>query len=204
MELIINPGQIVAIIAALLVAVYIISDRFLSFNSQLVTINLSFIPALITAILLGPFYGMLVFGLTDYIGAHLFPFGEYFPRFIFSSILTGFVYGLFLCPGFKERFLETRIGTTKVGKKLAIVLLEENANLKRFIINLVFSTLIVTIGIKIFLQAFWLNLLYGKAYFIIIQTRIVTQIIMFFIQMIVGPAIYKMLQKEINKYLMED
>lgn len=192
------------IIAALLVAVYIISDRFLSFNSQLVTINLSFIPALITAILLGPFYGMLVFGLTDYIGAHLFPFGEYFPGFTLSSILTGFVYGLFLCPGFKERFLETRIGTTKVGKKLAIVLLEENANLKRFIINLVFSTLIVTIGIKIFLQAFWLNLLYGKAYFIIIQTRIVTQIIMFFIQMIVGPAIYKMLQKEINKYLMED
>lgn len=192
------------VIAALLIAVYIISDRFLSFNSQFFTINLSFIPAIITAILLGPFYGMLVYGLTDYIGAHLFPFGEYFPGFTLSSIINGFIYGLFLCPGLREKFLETKLGKTKLGEKLSKILLPQGASVKRFIINLVISSLIVTIGVKIFLQALWLNLLYGKAYFVIIQTRIVTQTVMFIIQLVVAPAIYKMLGKELEKYLMEE
>ena len=42
---------------------------------------------------------MLVFGLTDYIGAHLFPFGEYFVGFTISAIIKGLIYGVFLYPG---------------------------------------------------------------------------------------------------------
>lgn len=192
------------VIAALLLATMIISDRFLSFNTTFFTINVSFIPALITAILLGPIYSMLVFGLTDYIGAHLFPFGEYFAGFTLSAVIKGLIYGIFLYPGLKEKFLDTKIGESKFGKVISNVLLPKESSTKRFIVNLIVSSIIVRFIVNIFLQALWLNILFGKAYLAIIPTRFVTQLVMFIVQIIVTPGIYNILKKEVNKYLEED
>ncbi len=192
------------VIAALLLAIMIISDRFLSFNTTFFTINVSFIPSLITAILLGPIYSMLVFGLTDYIGAHLFPFGEYFVGFTISAIIKGLIYGVFLYPGLKEKFLSTKVGQSKFGDVISNILLPKDSSTKRFIINLIISSVIVRFIVNIFLQALWLNILFGKAYLAIISTRFVTQLAMFIVQIIVTPAIYNILKKEVNKYLEED
>lgn len=197
------------VISALLLAILIISDRFLSINTNFFTINLSFIPSMIVAILLGPVYGALVLGLTDYIGAHLFPFGEYFPGFTVSAVLKGFICGLLLHPGLKETFLETKIGETKIGETkigniISKMLLPKDASIKRFMINLVITLIIVRFGINIFIQAFWLNILYGKAYVAIIMTRLVTQATMFVVQIIVAPIIYKITKKEMDKFLMEE
>lgn len=187
------------VISALLLAILIISDRFLSINTNFFTINLSFIPSMIVAILLGPVYGALVLGLTDYIGAHLFPFGEYFPGFTVSAVLKGFICGLLLHPGLKETFLETKIGNI-----ISKMLLSKDSSIKRFMINLVITLIIVRFGINIFIQAFWLNILYGKAYVAIIMTRLVTQATMFVVQIIVAPIIYKITKKEMDKFLMEE
>lgn len=192
------------VIAALLLAIMIISDRFLSFNTTFFTINVSFIPSLITAILLGPIYSMLVFGLTDYIGAHLFPFGEYFVGFTISAIIKGLIYGVFLYPGLKEKFLSTKVGQSKFGDVISNILLPKDSSTKRFIINLIISSVIVRFIVNIFLQALWLNILFGKAYLAIIPTRFVTQLGIFIIQIIVIPAIYNILRKEIDKYLEEE
>ena len=192
------------VISALLLAILIISDRFLSINTNFFTINLSFIPSMIVAILLGPVYGALVLGLTDYIGAHLFPFGEYFPGFTVSAVLKGFICGLLLHPGLKETFLETKIGKTKIGNIISKMLLSKDSSIKRFMINLVITLIIVRFGINIFIQAFWLNIIYGKAYVAIIMTRLVTQATMFVVQIIVAPIIYKITKKEMDKFLMEE
>ncbi len=192
------------VIAALLLAIMIISDRFLSFNTTFFTINLSFIPALITAILLGPVYSMLIFGLSDYIGAHLFPFGEYFVGFTISAVIKGLIYGIFLYPGLKEKFVDTKIGQSKFGKVISNILLTKEAKVKRFTINLIISSIIVRFIVNVFLQALWLNILFGKAYLAIIPTRFVTQLGIFIIQIIVIPAIYNILRKEIDKYLEEE
>lgn len=192
------------VIAALLLATMIISDRFLSFNTTFFTINLSFIPALITAILLGPVYSVLIFGLSDYIGAHLFPFGEYFVGFTISAVIKGLIYGTFLYPGLKEKFIDTKIGKSRFGNLISNILLSKDASIKRFTINLIISSIIVRFIVNIFLQALWLNILFGKAYLAIISTRFVTQLGIFVVQIIVTPAIYKILKKEINKYLEED
>lgn len=192
------------VISALLLAVLIVSDRFLSINTNFFTINLSFIPSMITAILLGPIYGALVYGLSDYIGAHLFPFGEYFPGFTLSAVMKGFICGTLLNPGLKESFLGTKLGKTKVGNIISKLLLPKDAGIKRFMINLLVTLTLTRFGINIFIQALWLNILYGKAYLLIIPTRFVTQAGMFVVQMIVAPAIYKLTKKEMDKFLMEE
>lgn len=192
------------VISALILAILIISDRFLSINTNFFTINLSFIPSMIAAILLGPIYSALVYGLSDYIGAHLFPFGEYFPGFTVSAILKGFICGLLLNPGLKESFLDTKFGKTKLGKVISKILLPKEATIKRFLINLAITLIIVRFGVNIFIQALWLNILYGEAYLVIITTRLITQAIMFVIQMIVSPVIYKLTKKEMDKFLLEE
>lgn len=192
------------VISALLLAILIVSDRFLSLNTNFFTINLSFIPSMITAILLGPFYSALVYGLSDYIGAHLFPFGEYFPGFTLSAVIKGIILGIFLHPGLKEKLLDTKFGKTKAGILISKLLLPKDASIKRFMINLIVTLIIVRFGVNIFLQALWLNILYGKAYFIIIQTRLITQGIMFVVQVIISPAIYKVTKKEMDRFLVEE
>ena len=84
------------------------------------------------------------------------------------------------------------------------MLLSKDASIKRFMINLVITLIIVRFGINIFIQAFWLNILYGKAYVAIIMTRLVTQATMFVVQIIVAPIIYKITKKEMDKFLMEE
>lgn len=192
------------VISALLLAILIISDRFLSINTNFFTINLSFIPSMIVAILLGPVYGALVLGLSDYIGAHLFPFGEYFLGFTASAVLKGFICGTLLNPGLREVFKDTKFGQTKIGNIISKILLTKDASIKRFMINLIFTLVIVRFGINIFIQAFWLNILYGRAYIAIISTRLVTQSIMFVVQIIVAPVIYKLTKKEMDKFLLEE
>ena len=73
------------IFAALLLAVFIVLERFVSIKTPLLKISLGFIPLMIAAIYLGPKYSTLVGALGDLIGALLFPFGTYFVGFTISA-----------------------------------------------------------------------------------------------------------------------
>ena len=84
------------ILSGLLLSLYIILARFVSFKSQIFVISFSFIPVIISAILLGPKYSMLIAGLGDFLGATLFPFGSYFIGFTIIELITGYIYGIFL------------------------------------------------------------------------------------------------------------
>lgn len=84
------------ILSALLLALSIVLSRFLSIKTPLLTITFNFVPIILAAVWLGPKYSTLIAGLSDVIGAVLFPFGEFFIGFTISSILTGLIYGLVL------------------------------------------------------------------------------------------------------------
>lgn len=73
------------IFAAMLLAVLIILERFLSIKTPLLKISFGFIPIMIGAIYLGPKYSTLIAALGDLIGALLFPFGTYFVGFTISA-----------------------------------------------------------------------------------------------------------------------
>ena len=84
------------ILSALLLTLTIVLSRFLSIKTPLLSINFSFVPLILAAIWLGPKYTVLIAGLSDLIGAILFPFGEFFIGFTFSTCLAGLIYGLVL------------------------------------------------------------------------------------------------------------
>ncbi len=58
--------------------------------------NFGFVPIALAGALMGPVPAMIVGGLGDLIGAHLFPAGAYFPGFTLTNVLVGLVCGLIL------------------------------------------------------------------------------------------------------------
>lgn len=86
----------VLVTAGLLVALHIILSRFCSINAWNIKIGFAFVPTFVAAYLYGPAIGVVVGALGDFLGATLFPIGQYFPGFTLSCALTGLVFGLFL------------------------------------------------------------------------------------------------------------
>jgi ECF transporter S component (folate family) len=84
------------ILSALLLAILLVFSRFISIKTPILVISLSFLPIMISAILLGPKYSCIIALLGDLIGALLFPFGSYFVGFTIEQALVGIIYGLFL------------------------------------------------------------------------------------------------------------
>lgn len=167
------------VLSAMLLAMLIILSRFISIETQFLVISFSFIPIMMSAIWLGPKYSMIISLLGDLIGAILFPFGQYFPGFTISAGISGLIYGIFL-----------------YNKK-------EKSD-KQFILMLIVSSFIVLGIVNIFINSLWLHILYGKAYFIIISTRIIAQIIMLPIQVITIYTLNKFTKSYIKKYLIEE
>lgn len=81
---------------AVLTALEILLNRFLSFNVWNQKIGLSFIPIVLAAMTFGPVAGGIVGGLGDVIGAILFPIGTYFPGFTVVAFVQGCLFGLLL------------------------------------------------------------------------------------------------------------
>ena len=169
------------VLSALLLSLLIILSRFVSIQTQLLVINVAFIPVIMAAIWLGPEYSLVIAALGDFIGAILFPFGSYFPGFTISSGLTGFIYGIFLKRNFNKEINE-----------------------KKFILELIISSVLVLVLDGIFLRALWLSILYGKAFWIIVSTRVVAELIKIPIQITTIYILDKVTRSFVNKYLLED
>ena len=83
-------------LTAMLVALQVILGNLLQVPFLDKQYNFGFQPILIAGWLLGAPAAMLVGGLGDFIGAHLFPQGAYFPGFTLTNVLVGLVCGLVL------------------------------------------------------------------------------------------------------------
>lgn len=170
------------ILSGLLLSILIVFSRFISIKTQILVISLSFIPIIISAILLGPKYSFLIAGLGDLIGALLFPFGEYFVGFTITAALSGLIYGLILYNKTENEFY--------TGKKL--------------IIRLILSSLLVLVIINIFIKSYMIHLLYGKAFIAVLSTRIIAELIMIPIQIAVIYFINPVLIKYYNQFLLDN
>lgn len=168
------------ILSGILLALLIVLNRFISIKTPLLVISFSFVPIMMSAIWLGPKYSTLIAALGDFIGAILFPFGTYFPGFTVSAGLVGLIYGIFLYQKPKE----------------------EISNGK-FIVKLIISNLLVLGLVEIFVVSIWLNILYGKAYLVVVSTRVLAQAIMFPIRVITIFFLEKLTRPMVNRYLYE-
>lgn len=83
-------------IAAMLVACQVVLGNLLQVPMLGKQYNFGFIPIALAGALMGPVAGAIVGGLGDFLGAHLFPAGAYFPGFTLTNVLVGLVCGFFL------------------------------------------------------------------------------------------------------------
>lgn len=84
------------VMVAVLTAMQIVLSRTLSYAVWNQKIGFAFVPVVLAGMLLGPLAGALVGGLSDFVGAILFPIGAYFPGFTLTAALTGAVFGWLL------------------------------------------------------------------------------------------------------------
>lgn len=158
------------IFSGLLLAASIVLSRFLSINTPIVSISFSFIPIILSAMLLGVGHTILVAGLSDLIGALLFPFGAYFPGYTFSSILTGLIYGLFLRRA-------------------------KNLNGKQFLWRLITAVVLVSLICNLCLNTLWILITTKKAVVFFGTTRLIKEAILVPIRIVLMQGIHFALQK---------
>ena len=166
------------ILTAILLATQIILSRFLSIKTPILKISFAFIPSCVCAIWLGPKWTVLLNVLGDIIGATLFPTGAFFIGYTISTAISGLIYGLLL---YKK---------------------EENSYTNmQFLIRLIIAVVLVTCISNIGLNTLWISITTGKAFIVLLGTRIVKEIVMIPIQIIVILFIEKMLREPFNMYL---
>ncbi|MBQ3079168.1 MAG: folate family ECF transporter S component [Clostridia bacterium] len=115
---------------ALLVALQVVLSRFLSIQTPVVKIGFAFIPVMLAGVMFGPGDAALVGGLSDVVGAILFPFGSYFPGYTITAALSGAIYGF------------------------ALYTDKEKIRIHRIVIAYLLTTLIVTLGLNSLFIAF--------------------------------------------------
>ena len=158
------------IVAGLMLATTIVLSRFLSIKTPILVISFSFVPIIMCGILLGPWWTMLIAGLSDLIGALLFPFGAYFVGYTISAAISGFIYGAFLK-------------------------YKEETSYKKFILLLTIACLIVTVVCNSLLNSLWIYLTTKKALYAILPTRLLKEFIMLPIQIVTIFSIHLGLKK---------
>lgn len=148
------------ILAGLLIAVGVILNRFISIKTPILSISLTFIPHVLSGILLGPWWSMITAAMTDLIGALLFPFGPYFVGYTISAALAGLIYGLLL---YRKK---------KVSRK-------------KFLVKLIFAVLLVIVICNTLLNSLWVYITTKNAASFFVPVRMLKQLIMLPIEVVV-------------------
>lgn len=166
------------ILTSTLLATLIILSRFLSIKTPILKISFAFIPTMLCAIWLGAKWTVLLNVLADIIGATLFPTGPFFIGYTIGTAISGLIYGLLL---YKK---------------------EENSYTdKQFLIRLIIAVVLVTGISNIGLNTLWISITTGKAFIVLLGTRIVKELIMIPIRIVVILFIEEILRKPFNTYI---
>lgn len=82
------------VVLALLTALQVVLGNMLQVPLVGKQFSFGFLPVAVAGAMLGVPGGLIVGALGDFIGAHLFPAGAYFPGFTLTSALVGILYAL--------------------------------------------------------------------------------------------------------------
>ena len=167
------------ILSALLLATTIVLSRFLSINTALFSIGFSFVPIVLAAMWLGPKYAAIISGLSDVIGALLFPFGAFFIGYTISAVAKGLIYGLVLY---------------KNGEELTN---------KWLIIKLIISCTLVVVLVQFLINSIWIYITTDKAFIAILTARVTAEAIMIPVQIVTMFVLINALNPITRKYLLE-
>ena len=155
---------------AFLIALEIILTRFCSINTPILRIGFGFLPVAMMGIMYGPIWAAIGYAVGDVLGMIIFPSGMYFPGFTLTAVLTGFVFGFFLK------------GKEKITWK-----------------NVLPASLVVLLGLNLCLDTFWLSIMMGDAFAVLLPTRILKCVVMLPIHLILIPLVWNRIFSKIPK-----
>ncbi|BCJ94999.1 histidine kinase [Anaerocolumna cellulosilytica] len=135
-------------VSSMLLAMHTVLGYFSIMIGPSIRIGFSFLAIAAAGMLYGPVVGGILGGLGDIINYILKPSGPFFPGLTISSMLTGFIYGL--------------------------AFYKKNITIGRVFI----AKLIVVIFVDLLLSTYWLTLLLGKGYMILLPARALKSAIM--------------------------
>lgn len=135
-------------IMAMLMAITIVLGYFSIQIGNYIKIGFAAIPHELASIFFGPVAGAIYGAASDIIKYVIRPTGPFFPGFTISGIASGFIYGLIL---YKRPY-----------------------KFHRVLIANILVALIVNLG----MNTYWLSILYGKGFMLILPGRIVKEVIM--------------------------
>jgi ECF transporter S component (folate family) len=165
------------VLASLLLAMLVVVERLVSIQTPLQRISFSYVPIMLSAMLLGPGWSTLVAVLGDLLGMLLFPKAAFFIGYTLSAALTGLVYGL---------------------------LLYNTRTTKQFLARLIISSLLVLVFIRVGLTSLWIAITLHRAFWALLPLRIVSAAIRFPIETGTMFALKLLLDRHFGKYLSDD
>lgn len=130
-------------VIGIMIALEIVLHRFLSIQTPTVQIHFGFVPIVIIAMLYGPFYSGLAWAMADVIGTLMFPTGALFFGFTLTAFLSGVIFGIFL---YKS---------------------------KSNVLNTVIPVLLINIFLTLLLDMFWLYMITGQGFLILLPQRLI-------------------------------
>ena len=134
--------------AAMLLAIAVVIGFFTLQVTESLKVGFSFLADELSGSLFGPVVGGISGGLADILKFLIKPTGPYFPGLTVSGVLSGLVYG--------------------------IVLYRRPVTLPRVIL----ANSVVSVFINIFLNTYWLTLLYGRGFAVIFPARVVKELVL--------------------------
>jgi len=162
-----NSATARLVIIAFMIALEIILTRFCSINTPILRIGFGFIPVAMTAIMFGPLWAAAAYAIGDILGMLIFPSGAFFPGFTVTAFITGLIWGLFL---YKRKI------TPK---------------------NVLPASLVITLGLNLFLDTFWLMILMGNGFLALLPTRIIKCVILIPVHVFLIPLVWNRIVSKI-------
>lgn len=162
-----NFGRISAIsVCGMLLALKVVLGFFTISVSNLLRIGFSFLPIAVSGMLFGPAVGMAMGAAGDVLTYIIHPTGPFFPGLTLNAIVSGFLYGVIL---YRKPVTLLRTFSVKA---------------------------IDTVLISLLLNPLWLCILYGKAFPVVLASRITTNLIMLPIETVLLYAVLRLLDQQ--------
>ena len=153
------------VMCAMLMAITIVISSLTVQIGDYIKIGFSFVATELAYMLFGPVVGAVFGGTADVLAYLVKPTGAFFPGFTISGILSGLLYGTYL---YKKPVSFTRI---------------------------LFVKAIAAVFLNMLLGTYWLTLLYGKGFMVLLPMRVIKNLIMLPINSILFYSIAKMFEK---------
>lgn len=162
------------VLCALLAAIAVVLGYFTIQIGDYIKIGFSGMPNQIVAYMFGPVVGGIFGGALDFLKFIIKPTGAFFPGFTFDAILAGMIYGSF--------FYRKKISFWRVLIAEFTVVL---------IVNMGFAT-------------YWLSVLYGKGFMVLLPARVIKNLIMWPINSVLLFTVMKAMNVAIQPFLRKD